>query len=47
MWAASMVNPMGNAIKNSFAVAVAAGAGEEFVPMLADHIRRLNGGPAK
>ena len=45
--AASMVNPIGNAIKNSFAVAVAAGAGEEFVPMLADHIRRLNGGPAK
>ncbi len=47
--AAGMVNMMGNAAKNSFAVA-AAGQGQngqsgldDFVPMLPDHIARLNG----
>jgi 3-hydroxyisobutyrate dehydrogenase-like beta-hydroxyacid dehydrogenase len=43
MDAAGVANPMGNAIKNSFALAVSAGAAEEYVPMLATHIARLNG----
>ena len=40
----NLINPMGNAIKNSFAVAIAAGATgpEDYVPSLANHIRRLN-----
>ena len=38
-----MANPLGNAAKNSFAAAFAAGAAEQFVPMLATHIGRLNG----
>jgi 3-hydroxyisobutyrate dehydrogenase-like beta-hydroxyacid dehydrogenase len=41
--AAGMVNPLGNAVKNSFAVAHAAGADAEFVPMLPVHIGRMNG----
>ncbi len=41
--AAGMVNPLGNAVKNSFAVAHAAGADNEFVPMLVQHIARVNG----
>ncbi len=41
--AVALANPLGNAIKNSFALAVAAGAAEEYVPMLATHIARLNG----
>jgi 3-hydroxyisobutyrate dehydrogenase-like beta-hydroxyacid dehydrogenase len=43
MDAAGVANPVGNAIKNSFALAVSAGAAEEYVPMLATHIARLNG----
>jgi 3-hydroxyisobutyrate dehydrogenase-like beta-hydroxyacid dehydrogenase len=39
--AAGLVNMMGNATKNSFAVAAAHGS-EDFVPMLTDHIARLN-----
>jgi len=39
----SLANPLGNAAKNAFATAFAAGAAEEFVPMLAMHIGRLNG----
>ena len=40
----NLINPMGNAIKNSFAVAIAAGATgpADYVPSLANHIRRLN-----
>ncbi|CAN7258192.1 NAD(P)-dependent oxidoreductase [Aminobacter aminovorans] len=38
-----MVNPLGNAAKNSFAGAVAAGGAELYVPMLATHIGRING----
>jgi len=40
--AAGLVNMMGNAAKNSFAVA-AAHSPEDYVPMLPDHIARLNG----
>ena len=43
MDAVGVANPVGNAIKNSFALAVSAGAAEEYVPMLATHIARLNG----
>lgn len=39
--AAGLVNMMGNAVKNSFAVA-AAQRPDDFVPMLPDHIARLN-----
>ncbi|MGO8834984.1 MAG: NAD(P)-dependent oxidoreductase [Roseiarcus sp.] len=41
--AAGLVNPMGNATKNAFALAHAAGGDEDFVPMLATHIGRANG----
>ncbi len=43
--AAGVVNPVGNAAKNSFAAAVAGGANgpEDFVPMLPRHIGRING----
>jgi len=41
--AAGMVNTLGNAAKNSFAVAHAAGADADYVPMLPMHIGRLNG----
>lgn len=39
----AMANPLGNAAKNSFAGAVAAGGGGDYVPMLATHIGRING----
>jgi len=41
--AAHLANPMGNAVKNAFAMAVAAGHAEDFVPMLATFIGALNG----
>ncbi len=41
--AAGLLNPMGNATKNSFALANAAGGAESYVPMLATHIGRANG----
>lgn len=43
--AAGMANPIGNAAKNSFALAVAAGGGGEadYVPHLVEFIGRLNG----
>ncbi|MBN9243244.1 MAG: NAD(P)-dependent oxidoreductase [Mesorhizobium sp.] len=41
--AAGLVNPLGNAAKNAFATAVAAGGAEDFVPMLATYIGKLNG----
>ncbi|UCI10184.1 NAD(P)-dependent oxidoreductase [Mesorhizobium sp. B1-1-8] len=41
--AAGIANPLGNATKNSFATAFAAGPAEQFVPMLATHIGKLNG----
>ena len=41
--AASLVNPMGNAAKNTFALASAAGGAERYVPMLATYVARANG----
>jgi 3-hydroxyisobutyrate dehydrogenase-like beta-hydroxyacid dehydrogenase len=41
--AAGLVNPMGNAVKNSFALAAAAGGDAHFVPQLVSHVTRLNG----
>lgn len=41
--AAGLANPMGNAAKNSFALAHAAGGAQDYVPMLATHIGRANG----
>lgn len=40
---ASVANPVGSAVKNAFAAAVAAGHAEDFVPMLSDFIARANG----
>ncbi|TIT40588.1 MAG: NAD(P)-dependent oxidoreductase, partial [Mesorhizobium sp.] len=40
---AGIANPLGNATKNSFAGAYAAGPAEQFVPMLATHIGKVNG----
>ena len=41
--AASLVNPMGNAVKNAFALASAAGGAQRFVPMLATYVGSANG----
>lgn len=41
--AAGIPNPMGNAAKNSFAIAHAAGGDEDYVPILATHIGRVSG----
>lgn len=41
--AAGLVNPIGNAVKNSFGVAMAAGGAQRYVPMLTDYIGHLNG----
>jgi len=41
--AAGIPNPMGNAVKNSFAIAHAAGADEDYVPMLPVHVGRVAG----
>jgi 3-hydroxyisobutyrate dehydrogenase-like beta-hydroxyacid dehydrogenase len=41
--AAGLANPMGNAAKNAFALADAAGGAQDYVPMLATHIGRANG----
>jgi len=38
-----VVNPLGSAVKNSFAAAVAAGKGEDYVPMLTDFVAAANG----
>ncbi len=40
---AVVANPIGNAVKNSFASAVASGRGDDYVPMLSDWIAGLNG----
>ena len=40
--AAGVANPMGNAAKNSFALAHAR-APQDFVPMLATHVGAVNG----
>jgi 3-hydroxyisobutyrate dehydrogenase-like beta-hydroxyacid dehydrogenase len=41
--AAGLVNPLGNAVKNSFAIANAAGGADHYVPMLTSHIAAANG----
>lgn len=40
---AGVANPIGNAVKNSYAAAVGSGKGEDYVPMLSDWIAGLNG----
>ena len=40
---AGIANPIGSAVKNSFAMAVNAGMGQEFVPMLSDFVKKANG----
>lgn len=41
--AAGVANPIGAAVRNSFAQAVGAGRGEDYVPMLSDFIAEANG----
>ena len=41
--ALGVANPIGAAVRNSFAGAVASGHGEDYVPMLSDHVARGNG----
>lgn len=41
--AVSLANPMGNAVKNAYALAVGAGRGEDYVPMLSDFVAQANG----
>jgi len=41
--AAGVANPIGNAVKNAFAIAVATGRGDDYVPMLSDVVAGLNG----
>lgn len=41
--AMGLANPMGAAVRNSFALAVGAGRGEDYVPMLSDVVAVLNG----
>ena len=41
--AAQVGNPMGAAVRNSFAAAVAGGRGQDFVPMLSDIVAEANG----
>jgi 3-hydroxyisobutyrate dehydrogenase-like beta-hydroxyacid dehydrogenase len=41
--AAGLANPLGAAVRNSFALAVGTGHGEDYVPMLSDVVAELNG----
>ena len=41
--AEGVANPIGAAVKNSYAAALAAGKGEDFVPMLSDFVAAANG----
>ncbi len=41
--AAGMSNPLGNAVKNSYALAVARGGAQDYVPMLATAVAAMNG----
>jgi hypothetical protein len=41
--AAGLANPMGNAVKNSYALAVARGGADDYVPMLATAVGAMNG----
>jgi 3-hydroxyisobutyrate dehydrogenase-like beta-hydroxyacid dehydrogenase len=41
--ASGTANPLGAAVRNSFALAAGAGGAEDFVPMLSDAIAKMNG----
>jgi 3-hydroxyisobutyrate dehydrogenase-like beta-hydroxyacid dehydrogenase len=41
--ASGVANPLGAAVRNSFALAVGSGHGDDYVPMLSDIVARLNG----
>ncbi|MBV8093254.1 MAG: NAD(P)-dependent oxidoreductase [Acetobacteraceae bacterium] len=41
--ASGAADPVGAAVRNSFALAVASGRGEDYVPMLSDFVAMLNG----
>ncbi len=41
--ASGTANPLGSAVRNSFALAAGAGGAEKFVPMLSDAIAKMNG----
>lgn len=41
--AAGMSNPLGNAVKNSYALAVSRGGAQDYVPMLATAVAEMNG----
>jgi 3-hydroxyisobutyrate dehydrogenase-like beta-hydroxyacid dehydrogenase len=41
--AAGVANPVGSAVKNYFTSALAQGKGQDFVPMLSDHVKAMNG----
>lgn len=41
--ASGTANPLGAAVRNSFALAVGSGRGQDFVPMLSDVVAELNG----
>lgn len=41
--ASGVANPIGAAVRNSFALAVGSGRGEDYVPMLSDIVAELNG----
>jgi 3-hydroxyisobutyrate dehydrogenase-like beta-hydroxyacid dehydrogenase len=41
--ASEAANPIGAAVRNGFAAAVAAGYGERFVPVLSEAVAKLNG----
>jgi 3-hydroxyisobutyrate dehydrogenase-like beta-hydroxyacid dehydrogenase len=41
--AAQLANPLGNAVKNTYATAVATGRADDFVPMISDFIAGQNG----
>ena len=43
--ALGVANPIGAAVRNSFAFAVGAGRGEAYVPMLSDFVAEWNGLP--
>ena len=45
--AAGAVNPVGAAVRNTYAIAVAAGRGEDFVPMISDVVAGFNGLPER
>lgn len=41
--ATGAANPVGAAVRNSFALAVGSGRGEDYVPMLSDVVAEMNG----